>query len=190
MPEATRHVISVLLPDRIGVLRDVTGAVVRLGGNIAGIRQTVVDGFFSLVFTSEHPADVTCAQIRAALVAELGAGADVAVRAYTSPPPPPLADGARYVAMTRGPDRPGTIHAISAFFVEHGVNIEDWQAEGEDADVVYTAQVVLPAAADFRAVQEGFRARMAARGLSATICHENIFRATNGIGPIKELLRG
>ena len=92
------------------------------------------------------------------------------------------------MAMTRGPDRPGTIHAISAFFVEHGINIEDWQVENEGANVIYTAQVVLPAAADFRAVQEAFRARMAARDLSASICHENIFRATNEVGPIKRLL--
>jgi hypothetical protein len=41
---------------------------------------------------------------------------------------------------------------------------------------------------DFRRVQAAFRARLAPRGLSATIVHENIFRATNEIGPIKGLL--
>jgi glycine cleavage system transcriptional repressor len=190
MPETSRHVVAVLLPDRVGALRDVTAAIVQLGGNIAGIRQTVVDGFFSLVFTAEHPAQVTAEGIRTELAARLEPGAAIVVRAYASRPLPPLAAGARYVAMTRGPDRAGTIHAISSFFVEHGINIEDWQAESNGADVVYTAQVAIPDAADFRRIQEAFHTSMAARGLSAAICHENIFRATNEIGPIKALLRG
>ena len=188
MPQTTRHLIAVLLPDRVGALRDVTAAIVRLGGNITGIRQTIVDGFFSLVFTSTHPAEVTSDAIRNELAARLDPDAAILVRAYTCRPSPTLAVGARYVAMTRGPDRAGTIHAISAFFVEHGSNIEDWQAEDEGADVIYTAQVTIPDTADFRKIQDAFRARMNARGLSATICHENIFRATNEIGPIKGLL--
>ena len=188
MSETSRHIIAVLLPDRVGALRDVTAVIVTLGGNIAGIRQTVVDGFFSLIFTSEHPVNTTSEEIRRALAAQLEPEAAIIVRNYTSRPQPPLTAGARYVAMTRGLDRPGTIHAISSFFVEHGINIEDWQVENEGADVIYTAQVALPEAADFRRIQDAFRARMAEHGLSATICHENIFRATNEIGPIKGLL--
>ncbi|MEI6212236.1 MAG: ACT domain-containing protein [bacterium] len=188
MSTTSRQIISVLLPDRVGALRDVTAVIVKLEGNIAGIRQTVVDGFFSLVFTSEHPAKVTSAEIRDALAARLEPGAAISVQAYTSCPLPPLATGGRYVAMTRGPDRAGTIHAISAFFVEHGSNIEDWQAEDEGSDVIYTAQITIPETADFSAIQEAFRTRMHERGLTAVICHENIFRATNEIGPIKELL--
>ena len=187
MPQTSRHVIAVLLPDRVGVLRDVTAAIVKLGGNIAGIRQTIVDGFFNLVLTAEYPGKVTDEAIRRELSERLEPDAAIVVRTYAAQPPA-LVAGARYVVMTRGPDRVGTIHAISAFFVEHGINIEDWQAESEGSDVIYTAQVALPASADFRKIQETFRARMAARGLSAAICHENIFRATNEIGPIKGLL--
>jgi len=188
MREPSRHVIAVLLPDRVGILRDVTAGVVALGGNIEGIRQTVVDGFFSLVFTAAFPAGVTAETVRAALARRLDADASLTVRAYGARPRPPLAGGVRYVAMTRGPDRPGTIHAVSAFFVEHGINIEDWQVESDGADTIYTAQVTLPPSVDFRRVQAAFRARLAPRGLSATIVHENIFRATNEIGPIKGLL--
>jgi len=188
MPDTSRHIIAVLLPDRVGALRDVTATIVKLNGNIAGIRQSIVDGFFSLVFTSEHPAMISSEQIRKALAAQLEPEAAIVVQSYASRPAPPLASGARYVAMTRGPDRPGTIHAISAFFVEHGINIEDWQVENEGADVIYTAQVSLPESADFRRIQEAFRKTMTAHGLTASICHENIFRATNEIGPIKGLL--
>jgi predicted amino acid-binding ACT domain protein len=82
MTQTTRHLIAVLLPDRVGALRDVTAAIVRLGGNIDGIRQTVVDGFFSLVFTSTHPAAVSADAIRNELAAGLEADAAILVRTY------------------------------------------------------------------------------------------------------------
>jgi len=189
MSVSCRYVVAVLVPDRVGLLRDVTAGVAELGGNIAGIRQTVVDGFFSLVFTSVHPPGTTADALRRQLAIRLDADTSIVVRECPNQPPPPLPDGTRYVVVTRGPDRPGTIHAISAFFVEHGINIEDWQVATEGADVLYTAQVTLPAVVAFQPLQTAFRARMAARGLAATICHENIFRATTEVGPIKGLLR-
>lgn len=77
-------------------------------------------------------------------------------------------DGSRFVVMTRGEDKLGTILAITSFLVEHGVNIEDWMVEDEeDGKVVYIAQAAVPEAADFRMIQETFRAAMAERGLTA-----------------------
>lgn len=186
-PPLCRSVVAVLLPDRVGILRDVTAGIVALDGNIGGIRQTLVDGFFNLVFTFEHPARVTGEAIRRELASRLEPTASVVVLPVPDRPATPVPAGSRYVAMTRGPDRPGAIHAISAFFVEFGINIEDWQVETEGADVIYTAQVSMPETLDFREVQSAFRSRLAPRGLTAAIYHENIFRATNEIGPIKRL---
>ena len=183
-----RFVTSVLVPDRVGLLRDVTQAVFSLEGNIGGIRQTVVGGFFTLVFTSEHPAQVTPEALRALLNASLESEAVVTVLDSPETREAVLSEGSRFVVMTRGEDKPGTIFAITSFLVDHGVNIEDWMVEEEAGQVVYIAQVVVPEAADFRAIQEGFRAAMAERGLIGLLCHENIFRATNEVGPIKSLI--
>ncbi len=185
---ARRFVTSVLVPDRVGLLRDVTQAVFSLEGNIGGIRQTVVEGFFTLVFTSTHPAQVTPEALRALLSASLESDAVVTVLDCPETREAVVPTGSRFVVMTRGEDRPGTIFAITSFLVDHGVNIEDWLVEEEGGQVVYIAQVVVPEAVDFRAIQEGFRAAMADRGLTGLLCHENIFRATNEIGPIKSLI--
>jgi glycine cleavage system transcriptional repressor len=190
MSLSSRCVVVVLAPDRVGILRDVTGIVFEQGGNIGGIRQSIVDGFFNLVFTAELPTTADPEMLRAALAHRLGTLALVGVRAFVAPPQPALTAGSHFVATTRGPDAPGTIHAISQFFVERNINIEDWMVENELADVVYVAQVVLPDGTDFHRVQTDFRAHMATRGLVATICHENIFRATGEIGPIKSLTLG
>ena len=187
-PSCKNVVVSVLLPDRVGILRDVTRVVLDFQGNIGGIRQSIVDGFFSLTFTAALAQPADPATVRQALERRLGSEAAVAVRPVTRTPPPVLPDGQPFVALTSGPDKPGTIHAISDFFVRHGVNIADWQVDVADDQVVYIAQVRLPANADPRLVQQAFRDQMALHGLSATLAHENIFRATNEIGPISALL--
>ncbi len=183
-----RFITSVLVPDRVGLLRDVTRAVFALEGNICGIRQTVVDGFFTLVFTSDHPAAVEPETLRALLTASLESAAVVTVLDCPETHEAVVPTGSRFVVMTRGEDKPGTIFAITSFLVDRGVNIEDWMVEEESGQVVYIAQVVVPETADFRAIQEDFRAAMAERGLTGLLCHENIFRATNEVGPIKSLI--
>lgn len=188
MSAMCRYLVGVLVPDRVGLLRDVTGVVAELGGNIVGIRQTLVDGFFNLVLTSDHPSEVSADALRGQLASRLEPGAAIVIQRDVCQPQPPLPGGTRYIVVTRGPDRPGTIHAISAFFCEWGVNIEDWQVASEGGDVLYTALVMLPDRVVFRDLQAAFRTRMGARGLAATICHENIFRATTEVGPIKGLL--
>jgi len=183
-----RFITSVLVPDRVGLLRDVTQAVFSLEGNIGGIRQTVVDGFFTLVFTSEHPAQVTPEALLALLTSALESEAVVTVLDCPERHEATVPTGSRFVVLTRGADKPGTIFAITSFLVDHGINIEDWMVEEENGQVIYIAQVTVPEAVDFRSVQESFRTAMAERGLTALLCHENIFRATNEIGPIKSLI--
>ena len=187
-PANRRFITSVLVPDRVGLLRDVTQAVFSLEGNIGSIRQTVIDGFFNLVFTSEHPRQVSPETLRALLDSTLESDAVVTVLDSPEIKPPVVPTGSRFVTMTRGKDKPGTIFAITSFLVEHGVNIEDWMVEEEDGRVVYIAQVEVPEADDFRMIQERFREAMAKLVLTGLLCLENIFRATNEIGPIKSLI--
>jgi len=182
--------ISVLAPDRVGILRDVTRVVFEQGGNIDAIRQTVVHGFFSLVFTAAFERPAGAGDLAAALTAALEPDAAVTVRNFAAPPPAPLPAGAAYIVTTHGPDRPGTVFGISQFFVDRGINILDWMVDGDRGDVVYIAEVVLPPDADFRRVQADFRAAMAERGLRASICHRNIFRATSELGAVHDLLAG
>ncbi|MFO7936358.1 MAG: hypothetical protein R6V06_01985 [Kiritimatiellia bacterium] len=180
---------SILVQDRVGLLKDVTEAVFSLEGNIGAIRQTLVDGFFSLVFTSTHPQSVTQEALKSTLKSVLEESAVISVqereksdRESTNPSKP------RYIVITRGKDKPGTICAISSFMVENGINIEDWLVEEEGGNIIYIAQVHIPGKVDFHNVQNKFKKRMATIGLTGLLCHENIFRATNEIGPIKALI--
>ncbi|MBP5511689.1 MAG: hypothetical protein J6Z49_12290 [Kiritimatiellae bacterium] len=188
----SRFIVVVLTPDRVGLLRDITGTVFEAGGNIGSIRQTVLDGYFNLVFTVEFEIAYSETELDRLLKEKFGkAHADATVSVTRCPDAaagPVVPVGASFVAMTVGEDKPGTIFRISSFFVAKGINIEDWGVSQDEGRVVYIAQVVVPEAVDFRRLQTAFKEEMAQIGLTAMICHENIFRATNEIGPIKALL--
>ena len=72
------YLVSVITPDRIGLTRDIAQAVVDLKGYISDMRQTIVSGFFSLVFVTEHEEEVGGA-LQARLQALLPEGAVLAV---------------------------------------------------------------------------------------------------------------
>ena len=187
-----RFIVAVLTPDRVGLLREITETVFQAGGNIGSIRQTVLDGYFNLVFTADFETALTEDEFHRLLQEKFGGEASEANISVTRRPDAPAAPvvpvGASFVAMTVGEDKPGTIFRISSFFVANGINIEDWGVSQDEGRVVYIAQVVVPESVNFRDLQEAFKTEMAQIGLTAMICHENIFRATNEIGPIKALL--
>ena len=184
-----RFVISVLIQDKVGVLHNITKTIFDLKGNISEIRQTVVCGFFHLIFESIHPTDVTRELLRQKLNEALNGAAGIVVLDNPEKCEEPVPQGSRFIIMCRGEDKPGCIYKISSFLVDQGINIEDWFVEREGNQVSYVVKIVIPDQLDFRKLQAEFRETVN-RELEFTsmLCHENIFRATNEIGPIKALL--
>lgn len=186
-----RFVLTVLVPDRVGILRDVTGAVSELEGTVDAIRQTVVNDFFSLTLTAAFPAEVGADRLKTALRRRLGVPADEAcllVRPHVPASSSRRASGSRYVVLVQGEDRAGVLFELASFFVQRHINIEDWQVESSGDETRYIGQVTLPPRLDVRRVQQELREHAERMRLSASLCHENIFRATNELGPIKGLL--
>jgi len=202
MHDNTRFLVTTALPDRVGILRDVTGALYALGANFTDLRQTVVGGIFTLsaIAEFEAPADpaALAAAVRGALpekdacvdVRPCAAPAShVAMRIERTSAPRP--SGERYVVSVTGPDSPGRIHRIAKVFAAHGANVEDWRHDLSDPARTLTIGVVtIPASADLAALRAALDAELAPLGLSTSLLHENIFRATNEVGPISALLGG
>ena len=201
MHDNTRFLVTAVLPDRVGILRDVTGALFEAGANLTDLRQTVVGGVFTLVAIAEFPPegprfreaewldlDVETAlqlAVRAALPDKVARVFAQPCAAHDAPP----AAGERYVASVVGPDRPGRIHEIARIFADAGVNAEDWRHDLSDPVRTLTIGVVtIPPAADLAALRAALDAELAPLGLATSLLHENIFRATNEVGPISVLL--
>lgn len=192
MPSPSRFVITVLLPDRVAALRDVSSVITDLGGFIDGISQTVLAGYFHAILMASFAEDVEAVSLRDSILANFGSETvSVVVEPYRGRRSGrPTVPGPRYIATAFGADRHGVLKALTSFLASRGINIEDWQVDFNGPNVTHIGEVTLPAHLDVKQVQDEFRAELAAIGLAGGLLHENIFRATHEVGPIRLLLSG
>ena len=184
--------ITAMLPDRVGILRDITGVIFLQGGNLTDLRQTIIGGVFSLSCVAEFTGAPDPGKLRAAIVADLPEkDAQISIMPCAAATfDAPSTAGERYVAAVSGPDRPGRVHAIAEIFAAHGVNVEDWRHDLSDRDRALTIGIVtVPPACDVRRLQRELSDKLAPFGMAASLRHENIFRATNEVGPIDALMK-
>ena len=188
----SRFLVTVALPDRVGILRDATGALFAKGANFTDLRQSVVGGVFTLLAVAEFPSATDAPPDPAALaiaVREALPEKDACIDVRPCPPPMDAPAGERYVAAFTGPDCPGRIHRIAKVFAGRGVNVEDWRHDLTDPEHTLTIGVVtLPGHCDPADVRAALEKELAPLRLAVSLLHENIFRATNEVGPIAELL--
>jgi len=187
-----RYVISVLVADRVGILRDITSAVADMGANIDGISQTVVAGYFTVILTASFNKLRKPEEIRSAILHNFGgAEVEVQVRPYDVNAVRRVpAKGSRYVLTITGKDRKGILKAVTAFLSDRNINVEDWYVEFDGENVMHIGEVSVPKLLDIRQVQDELRQLLSKMGLESYIQHENIFKATNEVGAIGSLLKG
>lgn len=187
------YIISVVIPDRIGIIRDVTGCVTELGGNLTDLNQIVMGGIFSLNCLAEFECEIEVSAIREKLDQFFSDTPDavriVAANAKAVSSAHKVDNSKYYVAAISGPDQPGRIHLITKLFASYGVNVEDWRHDLSDKNNALTIGLItIPEDCKLTQLQAELREIMSPYGVSCSIRHENIFRATNEVGPISALL--
>ncbi|MBN1557726.1 MAG: ACT domain-containing protein [Lentisphaerae bacterium] len=188
--KANRYLVSVLIPDRVGILRDITTALTDLGANIDGISQTVLEGFFTVILTTTFADPCEAETVRRAVAGRFADDhAVLSVRPISaSHDTRPTVAGERFIVTIAGEDRPGILKAVMTCLAAYGVNVEDWDVVREGRSITYIGEITVPAAASIETLQSGLQAAVAPFALAAGIQHENIFRATNEVGAISRLL--
>ncbi len=162
-----------------------------MGANIDDISQTVVEGYFSVILTATFDPECEPKAIEAAIEANFVSGElSVVVKACSEmAKPAPVIDGDVYMMIVVGDDKPGILKKTTGFLAERSINIEDWTSYFDGGSVSYIGQITVPRGVDVRQLQTDLKRELIDIGMNASIRHENIFRATNEVGPIKSLLR-
>ena len=132
-PDTTSLVVTVVAPDRPGIVRLISERAKRFGANWTASRMTSLQDQFAGIVHLQVPveqADALTASLRAL---ESSGLAIVIARSDARPVPP----GRRIVRLElAGVDRPGIVSDLSSTLAERGVSIEDLHTEvvqGEDA---------------------------------------------------------
>lgn len=184
-----RLVISVLIADRAGILRDITGAVTTMGANIDGVRQTVVAGYFTVMLTASFPTPMDAQSVCKHMQTSFNDDhATITVIPYDNQESVSAIQGERYMVTITGEDHTGILKAVTSFFAERNINIEDWDVDFKGNRVTHVGQITVPRRLEIQQLQVEFRHLVDSLQLCGGIQHENIFRAISEVGPIKTLL--
>ena len=161
----TNFVLALTGPDRIGIVQELTGLLLRRGGNVETSRMARLGGEFAVLMLVAMPSDRF-----AGLEGDLGG---LSAQGYTF-----TISGARagqggaqpgwvpYRIAVEGADHEGIIHEVAHFLSERGINIESMDSEclpGATSGVPLfsmTAEVLAPPGLD----ADDWRAGLAAIG--------------------------
>ncbi|MDQ3249124.1 MAG: hypothetical protein M3Q45_07930, partial [Chloroflexota bacterium] len=66
---STQFVISIMSADRVGIIADVAGCLSLLQGDIADLRQSVLQGYFTMILLATFPPEVTADALKTQLSA-------------------------------------------------------------------------------------------------------------------------
>ena len=185
-----RYVISVLVKDKVGILRGVSAAVTDLGGNIDGVSQTVLEGYFTVILTATFAGPCREDHLREA-VREALADEDAALviqpfessaDGRTHP-----AQGSRYMVTLNGGRRRYS-EGRDRFSGRHGRERGRLVSVCGRNAVTHLGEVTVPALLDIKQLQDGLRQVAGWHGFARGMQHENIFRVTNEVGAVRPLL--
>ncbi|MDX9752969.1 MAG: ACT domain-containing protein [bacterium] len=191
MTEHTRYVISVLSPDKVGILKKITSAIADLGGNIDGMSQTVVNHYFTVIIMAQFQAIYTHESIREMIRDSFDDdGVSVVVQNYQESElkrEPKSTD--RYILTLTGKDRPGILKTVTSYLADNEINIEDYYFTILGEQVTHIGELSVPVTIDIKQLQGELQTLVSAIDLVATLQHENLFRVANDIFAIRQLFK-
>ena len=119
-------IISVMSKDRPGIIADITGAIFKLGGDLADLNQTVLCGYLTMILSVSFDPEVTKEDVVAA-VSHIKSPCkfEVSIKETGDDPPPGEPPAETYILTVQGPNRAGIVHGISSFCYRHNINITD-----------------------------------------------------------------
>jgi len=177
--DLTLYVISVLAPDRRGIIADVSDVIYGLGGNLEATSQTIMQGWFTMLIGAWFPISVREADVKQAL----GHVADIEVLVRRTPKDMTTAalGGDPYVVICDGDDKPGIVRGLSRCCASKGVNIDDVWNEVREGRFITVFHVTVPQDVDPKDFRQDLENVAATLGVALTLQHQDIFTATNSL---------
>jgi glycine cleavage system transcriptional repressor len=180
-----RFVVVVMSRDRVGIVRDVTARLEQYAANIERISQTVVMNYFTLTLVVTFPEPHSVEDVKQ-LFESAGRENEfsISVKRFEAGAENKAAvsDAELFILTITGKDRPGIISQMSGYLAGKGINIIDLNAQkSDDGYITLISELAVPQDMSASQIQLDIEVLSQNLGLSATLQHENIFKATNDI---------
>lgn len=180
-------IISIVGPDRSGIIAAVSRVLFEQNCNIENVSQSTLQYVFAGIFIASTPEDLTVEFLHKNLdveMAPLGLDVHITVLEPAAVPISTSSDEA-YIITTKGPDRKGLVAGISEVIARFEGNITNLQAVfkgGDDpGDNIMIYEVDVPPKIDQQALYSELKKRADELELEIDIQHRNIFEAIHRI---------
>jgi glycine cleavage system transcriptional repressor len=161
----TNFVLTLTGPDRVGIVGELTGLLLRRGGNVETSRMARLGGEFAVLLLVAMPSD-RYAGLEGDLDGLAAQGYTFTISGTRPAGAGPRPGSRAYRIAVEGADHEGIIHEVAQFLSQRGINIEVMDSEclpGATSGVPLfsmTAEVVAPPGLD----AEDWRSGLAAIG--------------------------
>lgn len=159
--------VTVIGPDRPGIISATTAVLADLGGNLEDSTMTILRGHFAMMLLAACDADPARVQAALSPVADRF-GLVVSVREVPEEPEA-AAEGQHVVLRVHGADRPGIVSAMTRVLADAGGNITDLSTRLTREFYLLVAEADLPPGAELSRIRERLAARAAELGVDAAL---------------------
>lgn len=177
-------VISVMSKDRPGIIADITGGILDLGGDLADLNQSVLGGYFSMILIVEFNGDVTAEDIIAGFS---HIKSETKIEATIKEMEIPLEIEKRnlpketFIVTVQAENRKGLVKIMGDFFYEKGINILDLETTRQEKQYTMIFQVDLSKIESLAMLRAELEEVAANEHLNTVLQHNDIFKATHEI---------
>jgi glycine cleavage system transcriptional repressor len=171
--------VTVVGPDRPGIVAEVSAALAGLGLNLTDSTMTLLRGHFAMMLVCTSPSEptpVSAADVNAALAPLTDPGHLIAIARPLFDEPEDWPDESEsverantYTLVVHGADRLGIVAAMTAVLARAGGNITDLTTRLAGSLYLLTAEVDLPAGADDDALSADLQAEAERLGVIASL---------------------
>lgn len=119
----TEIVLTLAGPDRVGIVEEVTGALLAVDGNVGTSRMSRLSGEFAILMLASVPTD-RLAELEESFDGLIGQGYTLNLRPVTGAQSAAFAGWLPYRVEVSGADHEGIVHDVARGLSETGITIE------------------------------------------------------------------
>lgn len=175
-----KYIISVLSPDKPGIVYHISNAIFKNDGNINDLSQNVLKGYFTGVFYTDFNNVIDIDKLKK----DINVTDEYQVNIVPFEKHHNIKSKQdNYVLTAKCTEQKGIVSAITGYLFEKNINIENFSAFTENDEFVIVSLISVPSTKDAFDIKNDIKEIGKDWNLSVHLSHENIYLATNTVCP-------
>ncbi|MCF8057434.1 MAG: hypothetical protein K9K37_12450 [Desulfocapsa sp.] len=186
-----QFVISVMSKDRPGIIADITGVILGLGGDLADLNQSVLGGYFTMILIAEFNDNVTPEDVFAGF-SHIDSDTRIDANIMKMDIDLEIEKGKlpkeTFVVTAQATNRKGLVKIMGDFFYSRNINVLDLVTTIEKKCYTMIFQVDLTGIDSMETLRNEIEELSLRENLDLVLQHYDIFKATHEVGtPVAEI---